>query len=377
MNVSSGGINLSKNDREKTSSYHQQTKNKRVLFVSLIIIVASLAFFFNYMLPLNNHKQNINGIVQYPGFTMAEVGEPAEIYTLPTGTDDAGKIIIRSTRTAGQSLAIPTGANTDGTADVNGGYHLATTPVTYELWYEVFQWAEANGFFFANRGMEGSITGGGSRPNYYNIGNPPTTAKNEPVTMVSWYDCIVWLNALSEKLGFEPAYRSTSGSVIRDARDSNILDLEIVVQADTNGFRLPTNMEWEMAARWRNDTSSTDGSIEKGGRQWTPGNHASGATADYENIEATEEVLWWRQNSDTGQGPKTQPVGQKKANDLGLYDMSGNVWEWCYDSTDSNRIVRGGCWLNRRYHLMQLSYEFSYEPTFAFYTIGFRFARTP
>ena len=353
-------------------------RKKLIILASLsFVLLVFLVVFSILFISFNNQQHEGFGIEQYDGFVMAVVGDQGETYTIPTGTDDFGTIVIRSTATAGLSITIPTGANTDGTADVKGGYHLATTPVTYELWYKVREWAEANGFYFANRGMEGSVTGGGSRPDYYNIGKPPTTAKKEPVTMVSWYDSIVWLNALSEKLGFEPVYRSTSGNVIRDARDSYILDLEIVVQADNNGFRLPTNMEWEMAARWRNDTSSAEGSIEKGSRRWTPGSHASGAAADYEDIEATEEVLWYRQNSDTGLGPKTQPVGQKKANDLGLYDMSGNVWEWCFDSTESNRIVRGGCWLNRRNHLMQLSYEFSYDPAFAFYTIGFRFARTP
>ncbi|TVP86620.1 MAG: hypothetical protein EA375_00280 [Acholeplasmataceae bacterium] len=238
----------------------------------------------------------------------------------------------------GTTYTIPTEMFDSGTAQVSGGYFMATNQTTYELWHVVRTWAEANGYHFQNSGREGSQGVIGLLQ--------PTARKHEPVTTVSWRDVVVWLNALSEMTGLEPVYRTPDDAIIRDSRYANGDVVDAAIQTSHDGYRLPTDMEWEMAARWKNDTTSTHGSILVGERYWTPGRYASGATgpawilSDEETAHAaTQEVAWYSANS----GGKTQPVGQLMPNHLGIFDMSGNVFEWTYTTSGFGMVLRGGC----------------------------------
>ncbi|GAB6089974.1 formylglycine-generating enzyme family protein [Spirochaeta dissipatitropha] len=266
-------------------------------------------------------------------------------------------------------------------------FEIGMYPVTYALWYEVRNWAEDNGYEIANPGLEGSVTGGGSRQNYSNTGNEPGEAAFHPLTAVSWRDAVVWLNAYSEKQGLRPVYyqdpgfqhvvrsSSTDFALLSDPGDQD----NPQVDWNAGGYRLPTEGEWQYAAAY------IDGS------EWTDFNAASGAEDIFQNSEETGTVAWYRENSDTGKGIGTQRVGLKRPNALGIYDMSGNVWEWVWDLAEpfptepqfdyrgadegSFRVLRGGSFEGILIHLLVSSRDGKF-PFYLSNDIGFRVART-
>ncbi len=136
------------------------------------------------------------------------------------------------------------------------------------------------------------------------MGKNPSVFKgeNNPVENVSWYDAVEFCNLLSKKIGYEPVYTINGSSVTWNE--------------NANGFRLSTVEEWQYAAR--------------GGQNYR-----------YSGSDNLDEVGWYEDNS----GVKTHPVAQKKPNGYGLYDMSGNVCEWCWDSLGGNgHYTCGGSW---------------------------------
>lgn len=191
-------------------------------------------------------------------------------------------------------------------------FKIAETELSYAKWYEVKKWAENHGYSFANPGRQGSSP---------EAGTVPTTS--EPVTGVSWRDAVVWCNAASEMDGFQPVYRY-NGTVVRVAESSSVsvgsgLAEQAAVDPTANGYRLPTEAEWEFAARGGNPSES----------YWNY-NYAGSNTASDVAVFDTTSVA---------------PGKTKAPNSLGLYDMCGNILEWCQDisSGDSTRcILKGG-----------------------------------
>ena len=173
---------------------------------------------------------------------------------------------------------------------------------------------------------------------------------NRPVINVSWFDAVDYCNWRSQQEGLGEVYQ-----IKEQQADANW---------KANGYRLSTEAEWEYAAR--------------GGQQ--------SLGFEYAGSNNIDEVAWYSKNS----GSKTQLVGQKKANELGIYDMSGNVWEWCWDwygdysssaindpkdsDKGSARVRRGGSW---RYDPFQarVAYRYSVSPARRSSNIGFRLAR--
>jgi uncharacterized repeat protein (TIGR02543 family) len=250
-------------------------------------------------------------------------------------------------------------------------FSIAKYETTYELWYEVKTWA-AGGYTFANAGREGHNGTDGA---------PPTpAAKTEPVTYISWRDAVVWCNAYSEMSGKDPVYYS-SGAVIKDSTNTTAWD-NAVMDTTANGYRLPTEAEWEYAARG-------------GGMPSTIGSFAY-TYAGTNDENSLVNYAWYKVNSyDAGSSDPnygTHPVGGKTANGPQLYDMSGNVWEWCWDwygsigmetvtnptgtGSGSARVIRGGSW-NVDASLCAAAFRNYGGPNARLSHLGFRVASRP
>ncbi|MCQ2575099.1 MAG: formylglycine-generating enzyme family protein [Treponema sp.] len=243
---------------------------------------------------------------------------------------------------------------------------------TYGLWYQIRVAAEKQGYVFQNPGQAGSH---GKR------GAAPTDDNDcQPVTMISWYDAIIWCNALSEIKGRTPCY-TFQGDILRDSNDTAVIDIcECNWNAD--GFRLPSESEWEFASR------KTKGSL-------MPGNLISGQPKD----SSSEEGLlyaWTSENSGATKivgtaGLVFDPfaVAQPATGNpdfAGLYDMCGNILEFCWDwfadyeenqtygpAEGYERVSRGGSWSP----YTMFSYcgdRYSFDPNECYNYFGFRLA---
>ena len=197
------------------------------------------------------------------------------------------------------------------------------------------------------------------------MGNNPSEQKgfNQPVENVSWCDAVLFCNKLSQKEGLQPVYTIPVTIAERcaaqtESRDKTIDELakRITINETASGYRLPTEDEWEYAAR-------------------------GGDAYSFSGSNSATEVGWFHANS----GKKTNPVGQKKANGFGFHDMSGNVWEWTWDAygsfhrnTTTNaksslRVYRGGGW---RDNPVEVNIRGNGYPSLRNNHVGFRVLRS-
>ena len=259
----------------------------------------------------------------------------------------------------GDSAALPRHTNQVS------AFYMDKYDVTKAFWDSVYSWAITNGYSFDG-------VGSGKAPDH-------------PVQEVSWYDAVKWCNARSEHQGRSPAYYTSAEqtAVYRSG--------QINVQNDwvkwSSGYRLPTEAEWEKAAR---------GGLN--GQRFPWGNTISWSQANYQSYPSgyaydVNPTSGYHPTFNDGAGPYTSPVGYFAANGYGLYDMAGNVWQWCWDwygsyssgsqtdprgpASGSNRVFRGGSWRYYAYNCRAAYRDYDY-PTYRFnFSYGFRSVLPP
>ncbi len=202
-----------------------------------------------------------------------------------------------------------------------------------------------------------------------------STQENEgllPINNVSWYEAIAFCNKLSLQMGFRPCYKiggtadpQTWGEI---PTTTNAMWNSVSWDTDADGFRLPTEAEWEFTARGGNTTATA----------WK---------FPYAGGDSIDTVAWFKDNS----GSNIHQVGLKLSTSSGVNDMSGNVYEWCWDwfarittgdhvnptgpASGTNRVRRGGSWLNYA-RSCSVTYRNCDSPETIYGNIGFRLARS-
>ena len=250
---------------------------------------------------------------------------PAGMKVIPAGAFKMGDSLDGNELLFGQRI------NGDATPTVSvmvSAFYMDANLVTYSQWQSTYDWAKDHGYGFIHAGSG--------------------KAANHPVQMVDWYDTVKWCNARSQRERLVPVYYTDAA--LKQVYTNGEVDT-VYANWTANGYRLPTEAEWEKAAR---------GGLS--GQRFPWGNTISESQANYSSSNEEPYDLGphgYNAAFTTGDKPYTSPVGYFPPNGYGLYDMAGNAAEWVWDwygqpyaggsdprgSTSGNiRILRGGSW---------------------------------
>jgi formylglycine-generating enzyme required for sulfatase activity len=317
-------------------------------------------------------------------------------------TVTAGGVTFRMIYANNQSsITFPTDVTDGTTATLSTKFFMAETEVTNALMAEVLQWAYDNGKIVESSGVHNEVSSdfvkygnqvllGLDKPSIkinYASGSFTVDSgfENYPVTDVSWFGAIMFCNWLTEMK------EGNTVNLVYSGMDTIWLHDETVETPSNTGYRLPSSNEWEFVARYIGATAPGVVNLaseciyyNKGGAYlsltpgyyWTPGDYASGAVKDTSNETETRTVAWYSGDPAMVPAASLQPVAQKTANQLGIFDMSGSVWELCFTpNSGTERIIRGGSLFNAINWIM-LSGIVGYTPHSYQSDVGFRIAKT-
>ncbi len=310
--------------------------------------------------------QDLGGVVIGDGNNLVistphTAGVPRRFYRLaldtPAGVPEGFSFIPAGAFTMGR-----TSGDTDSDAPpvtvTVSAFFIGKYEVTKALWDEVRTWGASNGYTDLR-------VGGGK-------------ASNHPVDTISWFDVVKWCNVRSQKDGLTPVY-TVSGAVMKIGTTAPSANWS------ANGYRLPTEAEWEKAAR---------GGLS--GLRFPWGDTISHSLANYYAAssypyDSSGAVNNYHPRYARGGFPWTSPVGSFVASGYSLYDMAGNVWEWCWDwyggstyvngatnprgaASGTRRVARSGGWDNYAGYSRSADRD-NYTPAYIGLSGGFRLAR--